>query len=112
MAQVRGLRVSAPARGGAVSVQVTELKDVLGPEEVERTEPLLEMGVLYQPGVPSPMESVLNKPPIVVDGTMVKTGGGPLGHPIEYIQLSAWCDPPPPPLHSRQAPPSRPPAPT
>ena len=82
--QVRGL-------AGPTKVQITELDDVMAPFEVERDEPLLEMGVLYPPGKGSPMESVLSEPPIVVDGVMVKTGGGPTGHPIEYIRLSAWC---------------------
>ena len=76
---------------GPTKVQITELDDVMAPFEVERDEPLLEMGVLYPPGKGSPMESVLSEPPIVVDGVMVKTGGGPTGHPIEYIRLSAWC---------------------
>ena len=82
--QVRGL-------SGPTKVQVTELYDVVAPAEVPRDEPLHEMGVLYPPGEASPMESVLSDPPIVVDGVMVKTGGGPTGHPIEYIRLSAWC---------------------
>lgn len=92
LVQVRGL-------AGPTKVQITELTDVIAPAEVERSEPLLEMGVLYPPGKASPMESVLNDPPIVVDGVMVKTGGGPTGHPIEYIRLSAWC------AHSRCFPP-------
>ncbi len=108
--QVRGL-------AGSVKIQETALDDVIAPFEVERTEPLHEMGVLYPPGVPSPMESVLSDPPIVVDGLIAKTGapekataprprapealtlsrgvaragGGPTGHPIEYIKLSGWC---------------------
>lgn len=44
----------------------------------------------YEAGVPSPMESTLSIEPIVVDGTVAKTGGGPLGHPIQFIKLSAW----------------------
>ena len=65
--QVRGL-------AGSVKIQDTALDDVIAPFEVERTEPLHEMGVLYPPGVPSPMESVLSDPPIVVDGLIAKTG--------------------------------------
>lgn len=60
-----------------------------GPTTVARSESLIEMGVRYEPGVPSPMESVLSKPPIVVDGNMVLTGGGALGFPKQFIKLSA-----------------------
>eukprot|EP00320_Phaeocystis_rex_P014799 CAMPEP_0119058066 /NCGR_PEP_ID=MMETSP1178-20130426/2422_1 /TAXON_ID=33656 /ORGANISM="unid sp, Strain CCMP2000" /LENGTH=179 /DNA_ID=CAMNT_0007038959 /DNA_START=39 /DNA_END=578 /DNA_ORIENTATION=- len=94
------LRASHPValrmRGmaGAVKVQETGLADVIAPSEVARTEPLHEMGVLYPPGTPSPMEAVLADPPIIVDGLLAKTGGGPTGHPIEYIRLSAY-DPTP-----------------
>ena len=80
--------------GGAVKVSETGLHDVIAPYEVERTEPLHEMGVLYPPGTPSPMEAVLADGPVIVDGVMAKTGGGPKGHPIEYIRLSAY-DPTP-----------------
>ena len=76
-------RASRPAalrvRGmaGAVKVQETGLMDVIAPHEVARTEPLHEMGVLYPPGVPSPMEAVLANPPIIVDGLIAKTGERP-----------------------------------
>lgn len=79
---------------GPVKVSETGLLDVIAPYEVERTEPLHEMGVLYPPGVPSPMEAVLADGPVIVDGVMAKTGGGPTGHPIEYIRLSQY-DPTP-----------------
>ena len=79
---------------GPVKVSETGLLDVIAPYEVARTEPLHEMGVLYPPGVPSPMEAVLADGPVIVDGVMAKTGGGPTGHPIEYIRLSQY-DPTP-----------------
>ena len=37
--------------------------------------PLLEMGVLYPAGVPSPSESIDSIPPIVVHGTIAKCDG-------------------------------------
>ena len=63
-----------------------------GPPSVVRTEPLEEMGVLYQPGVPSPRESIESVPPIEIDGFIAKCdgGGGPLGHPVEYIKVPAF----------------------
>lgn len=67
---------------------------MIAPYEVARTESLHEMGVLYPPGTPSPMEAVLADGPVIVDGVMAKTGGGPTGHPIEYIRLSQY-DPTP-----------------
>ena len=79
---------------GPVKVSETGLLDVIAPYEVARTEPLHEMGVLYPPGTPSPMEAVLADGPVIVDGVMAKTGGGPTGHPIEYIRLSQY-DPTP-----------------
>ena len=69
---------------------------VYGPAEVERTEEKLEMGVLYAPGVPSPMEGAHYNEPIVVDGLVAKTGGDGLGCPVQYIKLSAWYAPLPP----------------
>ena len=65
-----------------------------GPAQVERTEPVVEMGVLYQPGVPTPMEGTFSIEPIVVDGLVAQTGGGSLGSPLQMIKLSAW-DPEP-----------------
>lgn len=54
-----------------------------------RDYPLEEMGVLYPPFQPSPrecIESVI----VEVEGTIAicDGGGGPLGHPVEYIQLN------------------------
>ena len=86
-----GLRVgpalNAGFAGGAVVAPY--LDDYVGPPAVQREEPLLEMGVLYPPGVPSPSESIESIPPILVHGTIAKCdgGGGPLGHPVEYIRL-------------------------
>ena len=77
--------------GGAVKVYDCDVAAVKGPSGVERTEPLHEMGVLYQPGVPSPMESTHDIDVIVVDGLHAKTGGEPLGSPVHYIKLSSWC---------------------
>ena len=39
--------------------------------------------------LPSPSKSIDSIPPIVVHGTIAKCdgGGGPLGHPVEYIRL-------------------------
>ena len=67
-------------------------EEIYGPSEVARTDERLEMGVLYPPGVPSPMEGAYYNEPIVVDGLVAKTGGGNngLGNPIQYIKLSAW----------------------
>ena len=79
--------VNARFAGGAVVAPY--LDDKVGPPAVQREEPLLEMGVLYPPGVPSPSESIESIPPILVHGTIAKCdgGGGPLGHPVEYIRL-------------------------
>ena len=79
--------VNARFAGGAVVAPY--LDDKVGPPAVQREEPLLEMGVLYPAGVPSPSESIDSIPPIVVHGTIAKCdgGGGPLGHPVEYIRL-------------------------
>ena len=77
-------------------VKVTEInqEDVYGPSTVERTETVLEMGVSYAPGVPSPMEGATTTfEPIVIDGLVVKTGGKQnygLGGPVQYIKLSSW----------------------
>ena len=91
------LRVRGMA--GAVKVQETGLDDVIAPYEVARTEPLHEMGVLYPPGVPSPMEAVLADPPIIVDGLLAKTG-----KPGPNTNICARTRPPPrPALRRRQA---------
>ena len=81
-----------PARGmaGAIKVHDCDIQAYDGPGKVERTEPLHEMGVLYQAGVPSPMESTHAIDVIVVDGLQAKTGGDPLGSPINYVKLSSW----------------------
>ncbi|KAL3907634.1 MAG: hypothetical protein SGPRY_010102 [Prymnesium sp.] len=62
------------------------------PAKVGRSVALEEMGVLYQPGVPSPMESIQSIPPIEIDGFVAKCdgGGGPLGHPVEFIKVPAF----------------------
>lgn len=77
-----------------MSVHEVSQETVYGPSEVARTEDKLEMGVLYAPGVPSPMEGAHYNEPIVVDGLVAKTGGAALGCPVQYIKLSAW-DPTP-----------------
>ena len=88
--QVRSL--ASPA-----TVQELDLTVHSGPASVARTEPLLEMGVCYPAGTPSPAESAASIAPILVEGMIAKCdgGGGPLGHPIEYIKLSR-CGPPAP----------------
>lgn len=88
----------AHARGmaGHAKVLVVPQAPFDGPRAVARTEPLIEMGVRYEPGVPSPMECVLSEEPIIVDGTMAMTGGGALGFPKQFIKLSATCAPCPP----------------
>ena len=85
---------AAFSRGMAGAIKVLEVdqetKDFLGPAEVARSEERMEMGVLYAPGVPSPMEGAYHHEPIVVDGLVAKTGGSALGCPVQYIKLSAW----------------------
>ena len=105
-----------------------------GPAEgsLARSEPIVEMGVRYEAGSPSPMESILSQEPIVVDGLLAVTGGGALGFPKQFIKLkpddptpvactysglrfvskqapAAGASPPPPPhnLSVRRAPPRR-----
>lgn len=85
LARARGM-----ASGGKVH-EVPEASITAYPDKTVRTEPLIEMGVRYEVGSASPQESVLSIEPIVVDGLKAKTGGGPLGHPVEYIRLSPWC---------------------
>jgi hypothetical protein len=75
---------------GAVKVLEVDQETVYGPASVPRTEEKLEMGVLYPPGVPSPMEGAHYHEPTVVDGLVAKTGGSDLGCPVQYIKLSAW----------------------
>ena len=60
-----------------------------GPAEgsLARSEPMVEMGVRYEAGSPSPMESILSQDPIVVDGLLAVTGGGALGFPKQFIKL-------------------------
>lgn len=79
---------------GPAKVLVVPESPFYGPSVVPRTESFIEMGVRYEPGVPSPMESVLSHEPIVVDGLMAMTGGGALGFPKQFIKLSATCAPP------------------
>ena len=76
---------------GPVKVYECDQEQIYGPAEVARAEERLEMGVLYAPGVPSPMEGAYHNEPIVVDGLVAKTGGGGLGNPVQYIKLSKWC---------------------
>lgn len=96
-------RVAAPraapalfSRGLAGPVKVLEVsqEDFYGPATVERDFPIIEAGVRYEAGVPSPMEGAHYGPPVVVDGLIAKTGGEGLGCPVQYIKLSAW-DPTP-----------------
>ena len=78
---------------GPVSVAEVNQEGVYGPSTVERTETIIEMGVAYAPGVPSPMEGAHKVEPIVIDGLVVKTGGKQnigLGGPVQYIKLSSW----------------------
>ena len=94
--RIRPLRTAHPVRGlaGPVKVFALDQESLDGPIAVRRSEPLLEMGGRYEPGEPSPMEGTMSFDPIVVDGLVAKTGGGSLGNPVQYIQLSAW-DPTP-----------------
>ena len=107
-------QVPARALAGPVKVHYCDVDAINGPEKVERTDAKHEMGVLYQPGaksrlnvlrgatgdlgvlasfagVPSPMEGTLSIDVIVVDGLVAKTGGDPLGAPMQMIKLSSWC---------------------
>mmetsp|Transcript_47927 Transcript_47927/g.125487 ORF Transcript_47927/g.125487 Transcript_47927/m.125487 type:complete len:110 (-) Transcript_47927:495-824(-) len=83
---------------GPVNVTYANQEDIYGPAAVDRDEAIIEMGVRYEAGVPSPMEgATLTFEPIVIDGLVVKTGGNTnygLGSPVQYIKLSAW-DPTP-----------------
>jgi NADH dehydrogenase (ubiquinone) Fe-S protein 6 len=87
--------VPALSRGlaGPVKIYEADQEDAswMGPSEVARTEPKIEMGVRYEAGVPSPMEGAYYHEPVVVDGLVAKTGGDGLGCPVQYIKLSAWC---------------------
>ena len=89
---VKASRVPVRAMSGPVKVYDCEVDALNGPYKVERTEPKHEMGVLYQPGVPSPLEGTLSIDVIVVDGLHAKTGGDALGSPLHYIKLSSWFD--------------------
>ena len=81
-------RGSSRALAGPTTVHDCDVEVIHGTAAVERTDPKLEMGVLYEPGVPSPLEGTLSVEPIVVDGLVAKTGGGALGSPLQMIQLS------------------------
>ena len=80
---------AARTLAGPVKIYECDIATLDGPSAVERTEPLLEMGVLYPPGVPSALEGTLSQGTIVVDGLVAKTGGEPLGSPLHMIKLSA-----------------------
>lgn len=102
VAFAKGLSAPRPAlvlaRGMAGAVKVTTInqEEIYGPATVDRTHDIIEMGVAYAPGVPSPMEGATTTfEPIVIDGLVVKTGGSSefgrgLGCPVQYIKLSAW----------------------
>uniref|UniRef100_A0A7S0IND8 Zinc finger CHCC-type domain-containing protein n=1 Tax=Calcidiscus leptoporus TaxID=127549 RepID=A0A7S0IND8_9EUKA len=79
----------APSRAlaGPAKVHDCDIDVLKGPSSVARTTAKLDAGVLYPPGVPSPMESTSSIEPIVVDGLVAKTGGDPLGSPLHYIKL-------------------------
>ncbi len=87
---VKAWRIPARALAGAVKVHACDVDAYDGPAGVERTEPKLEMGVLYAPGVPSPSEGVNSIEPIVVDGLVATTGGDVGGSPLHTIKLCAW----------------------
>ena len=83
--------VRTPIRlASAAAPQELDLTVHEGPAAVARAEGVLEMGVLYPPGVPTPLECVNSIQPISVTGTVAKCdgGGGPLGHPVEFIKLN------------------------
>ena len=82
--------VQTRSLAGVAKVEELDLTVHSGPPAVPRTTPLREMGVLYAPGTPSPSESVSTIAPIKVEGMIAKCdgGGGPLGHPIEFVKLS------------------------
>eukprot|EP00965_Chrysotila_dentata_P203781 6181945-Pleurochrysis_carterae.AAC.4 len=82
LTQTRGLADAAPP-------EELDLDVYRGPAVVPRDGPMLEMGVRYEAGVPSPMESIQSVAPIAVSGSVAKCdgGGGALGHPVEFIKL-------------------------
>jgi len=87
--------MSGPAKAAYLDIApINQMAPVMytSPGGVLRTEPMEEMGVLYQAGVPSPKECIEAIPPVEIDGFLAKCdgGGGPLGHPIEYIKVPAF----------------------
>lgn len=96
---LRPAAVLARGLAGPAKIHVVNQEDLSlsGPASVDREEGIIEMGVAYAPGVPSPMEGATTTfEPIVVDGLVVKTGGDQdgqnkgLGAPVQYIKLSPW----------------------
>ena len=87
--------IAARGMAGSAEPENVDLSVFKGPTGVARTESLLEMGVLYAPGVPSPSESVNSVEPIKVHGLVARCdgGGGALGHPVEFIKLSRTGEP-------------------
>jgi NADH dehydrogenase (ubiquinone) Fe-S protein 6 len=79
---------------GAAKVHVCDQEDLIGASAVARDAAVIEMGVRYEPGVPSPMEGTFSIEPIVVDGLVAKTGGGSIGSPLQMIKLCQF-DPTP-----------------
>mmetsp|Transcript_17364 Transcript_17364/g.56904 ORF Transcript_17364/g.56904 Transcript_17364/m.56904 type:complete len:130 (+) Transcript_17364:17-406(+) len=85
----RCARPPARAMAGGGKPLVVPESPFDGPAEgsLARSEPIVEMGVRYEAGSPSPMESILSQEPIVVDGLLAVTGGGALGFPKQFIKL-------------------------
>ena len=79
---------SSRALAGPAKVHECDVEAIHGTSSVARAEPMKEMGVLYQPGQPSPLEGTLSIETIVVDGLVAQTGGGSLGSPKQMIKLS------------------------
>ena len=69
--------------GGTVKVHACDQEALVGASEVARTEAVVEMGVRYEAGVPTPAEGTNSIEPIVVDGTTASSLG------VAYCGFSA-----------------------
>ena len=67
--------VQARQMGGTVKVHACDQEALVGASEVARTEAVVEMGVRYEAGVPTPAEGTNSIEPIVVDSTTASSLG-------------------------------------